>query len=190
MSKKQKHTETFLLKLTPADKKELQAMAKKYTRGNLSEYLRLCGLGLLTFCLLVLNSSCGAMNKSPDIEPALEPIYQSYLDMAPSEGNVEWLKSIKFGVPPEGANGVCHDDTKKIGGDQIVSGGMRIVIKPTDDMLALKLTVFHELGHCLHGLHHTAGDYDVMNPQRALNHDYFEANWPVAVRDMFSQPHR
>lgn len=119
-----------------------------------------------------------------DVDAELAPLLDRYLELAPNNGKYGELIALKFGNTGS-AHGNCNVSRDKVAGMAYgeIKRSITIQRKPSGDYTT---TVFHELGHCLHGLGHTDGMFDIMNPNRASNSNpYWDENIDSAVRKMF-----
>jgi hypothetical protein len=143
---------------------------------------------------LIILVGCGSNNpvniKRADakIEPDLQGFYDEFLEYSREHGGI--VRSILHTM-------TYVDSIENTDNSLIVQGecaGRSISIRriPRDDgipwdRVALRTVVFHELGHCLLLLEHTAmGSGQIMDPVMQMSPKYMEYNWDELVRYEFA----
>lgn len=147
-----------------------------------------CGnyVNLISELLLIIIwvTSCQAQDapKLPvaSISPTvIDPLFHPYLDEFNQDcPNTGRLRSFVFGNPElevEDAVGLCWPDTGNI-----------VVSKEWKNWppLIKRILLYHELGHCLLGLDHSEGEWDIMSPEIGVFQPYKYAPWPELVNQM------
>ncbi len=137
--------------------------------------------------LLLALTGCGA---PPAVDPALDGFLSHYLDVAPKANKLGSLVSIKFGdIAATGERGVCRKEESKVRGITVDETRTIVIDRNPFTPEFLALTVYHELGHCLHDLGHTDGDYDVMNGYRLGDSEFWTPEAvDQALTAMFTSP--
>ncbi len=123
------------------------------------------------FTLLILLTACG---KAPQVDPDLQLMLDHYLALAPHSGKLGAIESIEYAtISDKGERGICNIKQKRLG-KAVLDDIRDIRIDPIGDGWNLvQLTVYHEFGHCIHDLPHSTGIYDIMNPRRTGNTEYW-----------------
>lgn len=119
--------------------------------------------------LAIFSSAYGCGRYEQEIAADLRPYLDHYLEVAPSRGRADQLTSMTFGELESGVNGVCNIDGSE----------RTITIARRDNDLEPSLfaaTIYHEIGHCLHDLRHTDGEFDIMNPHRNQAANFWREN--------------
>lgn len=125
------------------------------------------------FFMIFMLIGCQACGAEPDIDPELKLMLDHYLRFAPNSGKLDLLESMRYkSILYKGERGVCNIEKSKIAG-KTYAETRTLVIDPEGENAPTVLTVYHELGHCLHDLPHSEGVHDIMNPQRAGDADYW-----------------
>lgn len=137
----------------------------------------------LIFIAACFSLACGREEQKV-IDPALAPLLEKYLSLAPDEGKLSELVSLEFGETGA-ANGNCNVTTEDVAGFSKETK-RSVTIAPLYNEGYVN-TVYHELGHCLHGLPHTDGPFDLMNPHRVGPSHWHWENIDVAISEMFTR---
>lgn len=138
----------------------------------------------LLWALLLILGGCGS---EPHIAAELKPLLDHYLEFAKASGDLDKLESLQFGsILNQGERGVCKIEKQKVAGKPY-DETRKIVIDPAGEFgVPIAITVFHELGHCLTNLPHSSGLYDIMNPMRGGDGDYWTPEHiDQALKEMF-----
>jgi hypothetical protein len=131
--------------------------------------------------------SCGARLELPalDVDPALRPLLERYLDAAPDLGRIGALRVMKYGYPGENLVGACIEysavDAK---GERRWS---EVVIAPGIPDYMLAVIVYHELLHCVHGREHTDDPGAIMYYAPVWDEEYWEANLDQQLAAAFAE---
>lgn len=154
------------------------------------------------FLALLILVGCGSNNPvnikraETKIEPDLQGFYDEFLEYSQRFGvkvhrilyTMSYVDSIENTDNSLIVEGQCT--TAFAGGISTHSIAIRRI--PRDDgipwdRIVLRTVVFHELGHCVMGLEHTAmGSGQIMDPVMQMSPKYMEDNWDELVRYEFA----
>ncbi len=125
--------------------------------------------------------------KGPKVDTLLKPYVDMFLSECKKAGvstnNFYKLEKIMFSTLPESIVGVCIPQHKTLYIDALSA-------KSFPD--AVKIIIFHELGHCVLGLAHIPekNGLAIMNPELDLqNPDKYYKNWETLIIMLFSDLH-
>ncbi len=146
---------------------------------------------MLRFTLFVLCYvfvGCGADQRDPDVDPELATYLGMYLRIAPSDGHLEQLTSLKWGeIDNPAFEGTCKFEEMDIAG-KAAHTKRWIIIEPHALDSKLAAIVLHELGHCLHDLKHIPGTRgQIMSPSQINSVQYWDVNLETKAQEMFNQ---
>ncbi len=127
-------------------------------------------------------TGCGPDQK---IDPELKVIMEHYLRFAPNSGKLEKVTSIHYGTVGAAERGVCNIEKAKIAGKPYDEERSIIIDPVPDGDMPVVLTVYHELGHCLHDLPHTHGSHDIMNSVRVGGDYWTPEHIDTSLQTMF-----
>lgn len=159
-----------------------------YTKRSLKDLLDSIVFGLLVGLFIFVVLSCQGCGTEHDlvVDPELEPLLSQYLSMAPDNGHLDEVTSIQFGELGAGDHGLCEIERAQVNGFTYETT-RKITIRRPGVGMRLDTTVFHELGHCLHDLEHTGGEWDIMNPARVRDNTFWEENMARQLGRMFTR---
>lgn len=136
------------------------------------------------------------LNLVPEVDAVLLPYYNDFVADAKARNrvlptNLESIKlvdEITVDKPADGlvVIGVCIFN--EYANSQTINT-VQISKMMTRDATQLKTVIYHELGHCLLNLKHTAPDSNqIMEPVANMSDDYINANWTDLVNYEFNSP--
>lgn len=139
---------------------------------------------LLTILFSIV--ACGR-EETADVDTELQGYVDNYLAAAPNSGFYETIESIKFGELPKGTSGRCFKEPGKYDNDLFENPKRRVVVirKPKYEKIEVERTVYHELGHCVHGRRHSDDPKSIMYYKNEHSVEYLEKNLPSMLRKMF-----
>lgn len=111
--------------------------------------------------ILILLSSFGCREDYLEIDPELEEVLIFYLSIAPTQGSLNQMTSIRWGDPGDGNAGSCNRFGRNYG---LFSRRSKEIVIRRDDAhpCMTRRTIVHELAHCLHDFKHTDDPNDIM----------------------------
>lgn len=135
-----------------------------------------------TILCALLVSACGSPHRL-QVDPRLQPYLDSYLSFAPDEGNLKLIDNIGIGNPGNGKEGVCERNVKI---ETFLRTNRNIIVAEINlnDWYGAKV-IFHEMGHCLHGLKHSSNPDDIMYDER-YDDDTREEFWKEHIYERLS----
>jgi len=134
--------------------------------------------------IAIILTACGRpSNTEPSIELATESDVHDFIDQFMVDAKKHGLNLDKSLIKSVKLEDVIDGNPRRLGQCSGSAVGQIIQFKKGFSKAETKLTVYHELGHCMLGLGHTNDDNDIMytySTSKPLN------NWEAAVNDLFN----
>lgn len=135
--------------------------------------------------LALLVTACGTES---EIDPSLEPYLNEYLSLCDASSECKskprhTVDVLKIGEFANGNLGYCERNKTLGGTDRIVT----IVPRGEYGEFQYKTLVFHELGHCIHGLKHDSESWIMDTSRKLASERVYEVYWEQALTQLFGR---